>query len=122
MAPETQAGEYSFKFTSFTLCPGPGGSIPVQCNCEGTATGYGMVLGTLTAVGGNSGTLSWYAHAFLDNGDRLLGVGSGTYESSGKNRWRTHVLIQVSNGRSVIADGEVDLATRSWSGKLFEQG
>ncbi len=85
MASGKQAGEYSFKFTSFTLALGPGGSIPVQCNCEGSATGYGTVLGTLTAVGGNGGTLSWYAHTFLNNGDRLLGVRSGTYESSGKN-------------------------------------
>jgi hypothetical protein len=121
MAAGKQAGEYSFKFTSFTLVPGPGGSIPVQCNCEGSGTGYGTVLGTLTAVGGNGGTLSWCSHAFLENGDRLLGVGSGTYESSGKNRWRTQLVVQISDGRSLVAEGEVDLATRSWSGKLFEQ-
>jgi hypothetical protein len=121
MAAGKQVGEYSFKFTSFTLTPGPAGSIPVQSNCEGTGTGYGTVLGTLTAVGGNSGTLSWYSHAFLENGDRLLGVGAGTYESSGKNRWRTQLVVQISDGRSVVAEGEVDLATRSWGGKLFEQ-
>jgi hypothetical protein len=78
------------------------------------------VLGTLPAVGGNSGTLSWYAHAFLENGDRVLGIGSGTYESSGTNRWRTQLVIQISDGRRVVAEGEVDLATRSWNGKLLE--
>src|SRR5215472_10168360 len=64
-----QSGEYSFKFTSFTLTPGPGGSIVIQGNCEGTATGYGTGLGTMTAVGGNSGTVSWCARQFLESGE-----------------------------------------------------
>jgi hypothetical protein len=117
---DKQSGEYSFKVTSFTLTPGPTGSIPVQCNCEGTATGYGTVLGTLTAVGGNSGTLTWCAQAFLENGDRRLITGSGTYESSGNNRWRTELVLQVSDGHRVLGAGEFDLASHSWSG-TFEQ-
>jgi hypothetical protein len=64
-----QSGEYSFKFTSFTLTPGPGGSIVIQGNCEGTATGYGTGLGTMTAVGGNSGTVIWCARQFLEIGE-----------------------------------------------------
>jgi hypothetical protein len=116
-----QSGEYSFKFTSFTLAPGPGGSIPVQCNCEGTAAGYGTILGTMTAVGGNSGNLSWYARHFLESGDLLSVAGSGTYESSGKNRWRTQLVVQVSDGRNVVASGEAGLASRSWSGTFEER-
>jgi len=115
-----QSGEYSFKFTSFTLTPGPGGSIVIQGNCEGTATGYGTGLGTMTAVGGNSGTVSWCARHFLESGELLSVSGSGTYESSGKNRWRTQLVHQLSDGRRVASDGEVDLANRSWKG-TFEQ-
>jgi hypothetical protein len=120
MASGKQTGEYSFKTTSFTLTPGPAGSIPVQCNCEGAATGYGTVLGTLTAAGGNSGTLSWCAQAFLDNGDRRLINGSGTYESIGANRWRTQLVLNVSDGVRVVGSGEFDLASRSWSGTFEE--
>jgi hypothetical protein len=47
------------------------------------------VLSTLSAVGGNSGSLSYHAQSYLENGERLLSDGSGTYESSGNNRWRT---------------------------------
>jgi hypothetical protein len=120
MASVPQKGEYSFRFTSFTVTPGPAGSLPVQCNCEGNATGYGTILGTLTAVGGNSGTLSWCGRHFLENGEQLSVTGSGTYESSGTNRWRTHLVVQVSDGRRVSVHGEVDLGPRSWSGTFEE--
>jgi hypothetical protein len=121
MASGKQIGEFSFKFTSFTLTPGPAGSVVVQGNCEGPATGYGTVIGTLTAVGGKSGTTSWCASAYLDNGEQLSGTGSGTYESSGKHHWRTQGFVQISDGRTVAIEGEVDLATRSWTGKIFEK-
>jgi hypothetical protein len=116
-----QIGEYSLKFNSFRYSPGPAASVIVEGNCEGSASGFGAVLGTLTAIGGKSGTLSWCASAYLDNGDQLYGIGSGTYESAGKHRWRTQTIIQISDGRIISAEGEVDLATRSWSGKLFEK-
>jgi hypothetical protein len=67
-----QSGEYSFKFTSFTLTPGPGYSIVIQGNCEGTGTGYGTGLCTMTAVGGNSGTVSWCARHFLESGEAVI--------------------------------------------------
>lgn len=51
-----QIGEFTSKLTSITLSPGPAGSILIQGNAEGTATGFGQVLGTLTSVGGNTGT------------------------------------------------------------------
>jgi hypothetical protein len=121
MASGKQAGEYSFKTTSLTLAPGPAGSILIQANCEGPATGYGTVVGTLSVVGGKSGILSWCSEGYLDNGDELYGPGSGTHESIGKHRWRTQLIVQISDGRTVVAEGEIDLASRSWNGKLFER-
>ena len=120
MAKGKQLGEFSLKFTSLTLTPGAAGSIVTQGNCEGTATGFGTVLGTAAFVGGKSGTFSWCSTAHLDNGDQLSGIGSGTYEGSGKHHWKTHGIIQISDGSRAISEGEVDLATRSWTGKIFE--
>jgi hypothetical protein len=77
------------------------------------------VFSTQSAVGGNGGSLRYHAQSYLENGERLLSVGSGTYESSGNNRWRTHLMIQVSNG-TAVADGEVELANRSLK-RTFEQ-
>lgn len=120
MAKGKQVGEFSLNFTSLGNTPGPAGSIVIQGNCEGQATGFGTVLGTASFVGGKSGTLSWCSSAYLDDGGQLSSMGSGTYESSGTHRWRTVGFIQISDGRSIISEGEIELAKRSWVGKLFE--
>jgi hypothetical protein len=120
MAKGKPVGEYSMKFTSLTYSPGPGGSTLIQGNCEGTASGFGTVHGTGTFVGGKSGTLSYCGAAYLENGETSSATGTGTYESSGKHRWRTVGFLQISDGTSVVSEGEIDLATRSWNGKLFE--
>jgi hypothetical protein len=119
MAKGKEVGEFSFKFSSLTFTPGPAGSIVTQVNCDGSAVGFGTVLGTIALVGGKSGTFSACWAAFLDDGEQLSGTGSGTYESSGKHRWRTQHVIHISDGTSVVNEGEIDLAARSWKGKNF---
>ena len=77
--------------------------------------------GLATAVGGpKNGTFSLCSAAYLDNGDGVTGIGQGTYESTGKHRWRTENFVQISDGRRVRGEGEMDLAARSWKGTLFE--
>jgi hypothetical protein len=88
---------------------------------EGTATGFGTVFDTVTYAGGaKAGTFSECGFAFIDNGDFLHGIGQGTYESGGKHRWHTSGLMQLSDGRRFTHQGEIDLAERSWKGKLFD--
>ncbi len=116
-----QIGEYSMKSTSLTLAPGPGGSMVITANFEGTATGFGTIVGTGTFVGGKSGTFSYCGAAYLDNGDTNSGLGTGTYESVGQHRWHTAGILQLSDGSAFISEGEIDLASRSWKGKMFEK-
>ena len=121
MASRKAIGEYSLKSVTTTQTVGPAGSVLIQVNWEGTATGFGTLFGTATYVGGpRSGTFSWVSVAYLDNGDGLSGVGQGTYESSGKHRWNTKAITEISDGRRIAAEGELDLASRSWKGSLFE--
>jgi len=121
MATGKKVGEFSFKFTSLANIPGPAGSVLNQFTWEGTATGFGAVFTTTTSVGGaKGGTYSECGSAFMDDGDGLGGIGQGTYESIGKNRWRTVDVIQISDGRRLAKEGEVDLAKRSWKGTIFE--
>jgi hypothetical protein len=47
--------------------------------------------------------------------------GSGNFESSGHHRWRTQADIVISDGRTIPTEGEIDLASRSWIGKVFEK-
>jgi hypothetical protein len=121
MASGKQLGEFSLKAITATYSPGPAGSVLSQVNWEGTATGFGAVFGTATYVGGpKGGTFSYCAEAFLDNGDGLTGICQGTFESTSKHRWRTEGFIQISDGRRVATEGEMDLASRSWKGKISE--
>ena len=121
MATGKQIGEYSMKSTSWTLSAGPAGSTVIVGNFEGIATGFGSVLGTGTFLVGKMGTFSWCGAAYPDNGDIDTATGTGTYESVGKHRWRTAGTLHLSDRRTLISEGEVDLATRSWNGKLFEK-
>jgi hypothetical protein len=121
MATGKQLGEFSLKAITATYSPGPAGSVLSQVNWEGTASGFGAIFGTATYVGGpKNGTHSWCGTAYLDNGDAHTALGQGTYESSGKHRWRTVAFMQISDGRRITTEGEMDLASRSWKGKIFE--
>jgi hypothetical protein len=31
------------------------------------------------------------------------------------------MIVQNSDGRTLVSEGEIDLASRSWNGKLFEK-
>jgi hypothetical protein len=124
MATGKKIGEYSAKFTTLTFSPGPHGCTLIQANVEGSATGMGAVLGTATFIvaGGRSGSYSWYGIAYLDNGEQVTSNGTGTYESIGKHRWGTvNPVVQQSDGLTFTFEGEIDLAERSWTGKLFER-
>ena len=122
MAVGKQIGEFSFKSTSFTYSA----AGTVQGNFEGSVKGEGLtgpVLGTLTAVGApgaKSGTCSWVGTAYLDKDEELHGQAEGTWESLGGHRWRVRGVNLLSDGRTIASDGEIDLATRSYSGKLYE--
>jgi|ERR1051326_1545746 hypothetical protein len=120
MAPG-KTGEYSLKSTSITVSPGPAGSTLSQVNFEGTATGFGAVLGTAIFVGDKSGTYSWCAQAYLDSGETLSGNGPGTFESTARHKWRTRGIVTLSDGRALNTEGDIDLATRSWTGVLSER-
>jgi hypothetical protein len=47
-------------------------------------------------------------------------MGQGTTESIGKHRWRTAGFVHISDGRRLASEGEIDLASRSWKGKISE--
>jgi hypothetical protein len=114
-------GEFSLKAITATYSPGPAGGVLNQVNWEGTATGFGTLFGTATYAGSSKGgTYSWCSEAFLDNGDAVTAVGSGTFESAGKHRWSTKSYVDISDGRRIATEGEMDLASRSWKGQIFE--
>jgi hypothetical protein len=118
-------GEFSLKSTSLTYAATDTGGT-VQGNFEGTAKGEGLsgpVLGTLIAVGApgaKSGTCSWVGTSYLDNGEEVGARGEGTWEKAGAHKWRIRGINHLSDGRTIASDGVIELATRSFSGTLYE--
>ena len=78
MASGKHVGEFSFKFTSLTIRPGPAGSTIIEGNYEGPVSGMGTVLGTAAFVGRKSGTYSSCSAIYLEDGEELSSTGSGT--------------------------------------------
>ncbi len=75
MTADKQSGAY--KITSVTFTPGPTNSVLAQVNFEGTAPGYGTVLGTNTfVVGKRIFTKKGTGKIILDTYD-CLGYGRG---------------------------------------------
>jgi hypothetical protein len=115
-----ELGEFSLKSTSTNYAQ-EGGSVDITY--DGTATGFGTVLGTLTLRGGadaKSGPCSWRGQGFLENGEVVSGAGQGTWEELGKHQWRTRLIVATSDGRTHASDGKLDLKSRSLSGKMFD--
>jgi len=115
-----EIGQFSLKSTS-THYAEEGASV--QITYDGTATGYGTVLGTITLrgePGAKSGPCSWRGQGFLENGEVVSGAGQGTWEELGKHQWRTRMIVSTSDGRTHASDGKLDLASRSLAGKMFD--
>ena len=122
MAIGEAVGEFSFTSTSSTVSASPDGGASTQVNLEGTASGYGTVLGTMTffadAPGAKSGTTSWVGTGYLENGDQVGGLGQGVFQESGTHKWRVRSLIQISDGTVILTDGEIALDGRTYVGTI----
>ncbi len=113
-----QMGEFSLKLVTITTSPGPGGLTLLTGNYEGTGE-VGAIFLTATFAGRQSGTFSVTGVSFAKDGEATAATGSGQYEKNGVNHWRTEGTIQRSNGDERVVEGEIDLATRMWTGKMY---
>ena len=121
MASGKAVGEFSFKLVAINNSPGPAGSVLIQVSWEGTATGFGAVFATATYVGGaKNGTFSECGTAYLDNGDGLSGIGQGTMKARGSTSGARRALCRSPMVEGFRGEGEINLASRSYKGQLFE--
>ena len=120
MALGKELGSYEFKSTGTRYSEDGSGAAS---DFDGTATGFGTVLGTLIVrgePGATGGTASWRGQSFLDNGERSVAMGEGTWEDCGTNQWRVRLIVNTSDGQTFATDGVLDLASRSLNGKLLD--
>jgi hypothetical protein len=118
-----QVGEFSFKAITFILTPGHAGTVQMQVTFEGSATGFGLTLGTMTVTctGPDTGQWTWCAANYPDTGPGVNGSGQGQFRDVGSKRWHTRGLLCISDGCSCLVDGAFDLHARTWSGRLLER-
>src|SRR5690242_3557809 len=105
MALGKQTGQYSGKLTSLTLGPGPGNAMTGQANIEGTISGergegtYALTHHVVMESGAKSGTWTQYGFATMKDGTSLGFRAQGTWEPSGKHKWRLRGSANFSDGR-----------------------
>jgi len=86
-------GEFSMKMITITNTPGPAGSLLIQVNFEGTATGFGSIFETATFIGGGKdGTFSIVGSAYMDNGEIVNGIVKGATRARASTSGRPRTL------------------------------
>ena len=106
-----QLGLYSFRATSNRVRD----DDKLEINFEGTVSGFGFVVLTMTATVG-SGRWEAYEVVYRDDGTITTASGKGEHKITGKFKWDTTGVIKA-DGRTFIAEGTMELATKNWSGK-----
>ena len=124
MSVGTEVGDFSFTATSITVSSTADGGVSQQVNLEGTASGFGAVVGTMTFYasepGAESGFVTWNGSAYLEDGSANGGVGRGVFNNNGNHTWRVRSIIQVRGGPLLLAEGEIALEGRTYTGKLYQ--
>lgn len=117
-------GEFAHRHLGNSYTAREGGGLVVNSSWEGTATGYGTVFGTLifqVEDGAAGGGVQWVGQAYPPDTDFVNANGSGTWaQVEGAHRWAISIpVIVVSNGDRVRCEGQVDLATRTFTGQMY---
>ena len=111
--------DFSFNWNTITFSESDGGVI-ATINIEGTADGFGIVLGTWTVHGAGtpSGTYEMLAVSFPEAGEQVIGRGIGEWRQVAPDRWESSQTTSLSTGDSIKGEGIFDLPNRSWSGSF----
>jgi hypothetical protein len=119
-------GEFALNQTGNVYAKNDDGVVVAYVNYEGTATGYGTVMGTMSFPlpegGATSGTCSWAAQGFPPDSAWTTSSGDGTWEQiEGRYAWKISLpVIEISNGTRIRTQGELDLEAKTLTGQMFE--
>ena len=119
-------GEFSLNQTSNAYVKNDDGVVVAYVNYDGTATGFGTVMGTMSFPlpdgGASSGACSWTGQAFPPDRPWNTASGDGTWEQiEGKYAWKINIpALHISDGRVIRSEGVLDLEARTFNGQIFE--
>jgi hypothetical protein len=120
-------GEFSFNHTGNAYAKNDDDVVVAFANYEGTATGFGTVMGTLafplSEQGATSGTVTWTGQGFPPDRPAYTSFGEGTWDQvEGSYAWKISLpSVEFSDEtNSLRAEGVVDLEARTFNGQMFE--
>ena len=67
-------------------------------------------------------TYSWTGREFAADGNTRIATGGGYLSSTGANKWALRGYVAFSDGTGGAVEGDMDLASRTLTGKLHEWG
>ena len=108
---------FAFNWNTITFSESDG-DVVATINFEGTAEGFGVVLGTIVVYGAGtpSGTYDFLGVSFPEEGEQVIGRGNGEWRQVAPHRWENTQTTTLSNGQTVKGEGVFDLPNRTWSG------
>ena len=119
-------GEFTLNHTGNAYAKNDDGVVVAYVNYDGTAAEFGTVMGTLAFLlpdsGATSGACSWTGQGFLPDSTWTTSSGEGTWEQvAGKHAWKVSIpALQISDGRVISSEGELDLEARTFNGQMFD--
>ena len=119
-------GEFALNHIGNAYRKNDDGVVVAYANYDGTASGFGTVMGTLSfplpESGANSGTCSWTGQGFPPDSPWTTSSGEGTWEQiEGRYAWKISIpAIEISDGRAIRSEGELDLEARTFNGQMFD--
>ena len=119
-----EIASFSTNTTSMTKGVDSAGNQTFDMNMEGEVTGAwnGTVLLTMIATTPDvkNGTYTISSAAYLEDGSVVMGEGSGVFGALGGHKWQVNGVGLLEDGGRFAAEGEIDLASRSYNGKIYE--
>ncbi|MFT4560472.1 MAG: hypothetical protein ACI9BW_000206 [Gammaproteobacteria bacterium] len=121
-----EIAKFTTKSTSIEVSQQPGGALSFTLNLEGSVTGAfeGAILMTIHATSSDlkSGSYTHVVAGYLSDGSTTSVSGGGTLQSvgGGGHKWRLRGSDITADGLTVVTDGEMDLATRTYVGTIYE--
>ena len=120
------AGEFTLNHTGNAYAKNEDDVVVAYASYEGTATGFGTVMGTLAfplpEQGATSGTVTWTGQGFPPDRDPSTSFGEGTWKQvDGRHAWKISMpALDVSDGTRLQTEGVVDLEAKTFNGQMFE--
>ncbi len=119
-------GNFELNHTGNAYAKNDDDVVVAYASYEGTATGFGTVMGTLAfplpEQGATSGTVTWTGQGFPPDREPSTSFGEGTWKQvEGSHAWQINVpVIEISDGTSLRSEGVVDLEAKTFNGQMSE--